>query len=97
MLSTMEELKEKHGTLITPMQLRIWSESVVGGIHSSLEEPPTSSMFVRAGKGTTSKKKEQSNSAGVSEAIAQAALAFFSAFSPHTPVPAALDTSCKGN
>ena len=31
-LSTIEELKEKHGTLITPMQLCIWSESVVGGV-----------------------------------------------------------------
>ena len=54
--TTMEQLKEKHGTLYTPMQLRIWSESIVGGIHSSLEEAPTSSMFARAGKGTAKKK-----------------------------------------
>ena len=58
-LSTIEELTEKQGTLFTPMQFRIWSESVVGGIHSSLEEPPTSSRFVRAGKGTSSKKNRE--------------------------------------
>ena len=45
--TTIEQLKEKHGTLYTPMQLRIWSESILGGTHSSLEEAPTSSMFAR--------------------------------------------------
>ena len=56
--TTMEQLKEKHGTLYTPMQLRIWSESIAGSIHSSLEEAPTSSMFARAGKGTAIHSKK---------------------------------------
>ena len=81
--TTMEQLKEKHGTVYTPMQLRIWSESIVGGIHSSLEEAPTSSMFAKAGKGPT-KKKEQSS---MSEALTQAALAISTAFSPRAPLP----------
>jgi len=45
--TTIEQLKEKHSILFTPMQLRIWSESVVDGNHSSLEEAPTSSELVR--------------------------------------------------
>ena len=44
------------------MQIRIWSESVVGGIHTSLKEAPTSSMFARAGKGDPCKEKDQANS-----------------------------------
>ena len=80
--TTMEQLKEKHGTVYTPIQLRIWSESIVGGIHSSLEEAPTSSMFAKAGKGPT-KKREQSS---MSEALIQAALAISTAFSPRAPL-----------
>ena len=52
---TIEELKQKHGS---PMQIR--SEMLVGGIHCSLDNPPLPAMFVRAGKGTNSKKKEGS-------------------------------------
>lgn len=44
--TTIEQLKE-HSILSTLMQLRIWSESVVDGKHSSLEEAPTSSELVR--------------------------------------------------
>ena len=76
-------MKEKHGTVYTPMQLRIWSESILGGIHFGLEEAPTSLMFAKAGKGPT-KKKEQSS---MSEALTQAALAISTAFSPHAPLP----------
>ena len=83
MQTTLEELKEKHGTVYTPMQLRIWSESIVGGIHSSLEEAPTSSMFAKAGKGPT-KKKEQTS---MSEALTQTALAISTVFSPRAPLP----------
>ena len=76
MQTTMEQLKEKHGTVYTPMQLRIWSESIVGGIHSSSEEAPTSLMFAKVGKGPA-KKKEQSS---MSEALTQAAHAISMAF-----------------
>ena len=33
---TIDKLREKHGTHYSPMQLRIWSEMIQGGIHSSL-------------------------------------------------------------
>ena len=42
-------LKEKHG-------YRIWAEIHVGGYHLSIDEAPTTTMFVRAG-GTTPKRK----------------------------------------
>lgn len=45
--TTIEQLKEKQSILFKPMQLRIWSESVVDGNHSSLEEAPTLSELVR--------------------------------------------------
>ena len=80
---TIQKLKEKHGSSYTPMQIRIWSESVVGGIHSSLVEAPTSSMFTRAGKGDSVKKKDSS----MSEALTQAALAISNAFSPRPTLP----------
>lgn len=83
---TVQKLKEKHGSSYTPMQIRIWSESIVGGIHTSLTEAPTSSMFTRAGKGDQSKKKDQGNSS-MSEALTQAALAISSALSPRPILP----------
>jgi len=45
---TIDKLREKHGTCYSPMQFRIWSEMIQGGIHSSLTDCPTSSMFVWA-------------------------------------------------
>ena len=80
--SILRKLKEKHGTLYTPMQCRIWSEMIVGGIHTSLEDPPTSSMFARAGSG---KKKEEGNKS-MAEALTQAAVAISSALSPRPSV-----------
>ena len=50
--NTIEKLKEKHANF-TPMQIRIWSEMVAGDLHSSLDEPPKSSMFARAGSGNS--------------------------------------------
>ena len=47
-----------------------------------LKNPPTSSMFTRAGKGCPSKKKEDKNS--LSEAVTQAAVAISSALSPRS-------------
>ena len=38
--NTITELKEMHGSNFTNMQYRIWSEMIIGGICSSLTEPP---------------------------------------------------------
>ena len=53
------------------MQYRVWSEMYVGGIHSSLNEPPTTTMFLRAGGVAPSKKKSDP----VSEALTHLASA----------------------
>ena len=53
-----KKLKAKHGSLFSPMQLRIWSEMVVGEIYSSLDEPPSTSMFAKAGNPSTWPRKE---------------------------------------
>ena len=59
----------------------IWGEIYSwGGIHSSLESAPISSMFVRVGKCGACRKKDQVSSA--TEALTQAAVAVSSAFSP---------------
>ena len=50
---TIKELKKKH---VSPMQLRIWSEMVVSELHSSLDKPPNTSMFVKLLKRTTQPK-----------------------------------------
>lgn len=89
--NTIDQLKEKHGSTYTPMQVRIWSEMVVGGIHSSLDDPPVSSMFVRAGGGGPGKKKRDTS---VSEALTQAAMAISSAISPRPAIqPSSMGTS----
>lgn len=82
--TTVKKLKEKHGSKFTQMQVRIWSEMIAGNIHSSLEEPPKSSMFVRAGKeGTVDKRKNEGNSP-MAEALTKAAVALSSALSPQS-------------
>lgn len=79
--TTLDELREKHGSKFTPMQIRIWSEMIVGKIHSSTDDPPTCSMFVRAGKGN-SRKKGKDDKTDLTEAVTQSAHAISSAFSP---------------
>ena len=71
-------LKEKHNKLYTPMQYRIWGEMVVGNLHSSIEEPPSTSMFMRAGGSTPKRKSGQS----VNEALAFVADQISSVLSP---------------
>ena len=82
--NTIDQLKEKHGSTYTPMQMRIWSEMIVGGIHATLDDPPVSSTFVRAGGGGSGKKKKYSNA--VAEALTQAAVAISSAISPRPAI-----------
>ena len=88
MQGTIQKQKEKNGTLYMPMQIRIWSEVIVGDVHSSLEEPPMSSMFVRTGEGSSCKKKDQGNSS-MSEALTQALLLFQAHFHLVHPSPQA--------
>ena len=60
---TIEDLKRVHSSSgYTPMQLRIWSEMYNGGVYSSLNEPPTSTMFVSAGTPTVKKTFTKSDS-----------------------------------
>lgn len=54
-----DNLKETHSSHYTSMQLRIWAEMIASGMHSSLEAPPNTTMFVRAGGGTPHKRKDQ--------------------------------------
>ena len=64
-----KELRELNSGY-TPMQYKIWAEMVNGGLHTSMEETPTSTMFVRCGNGKTAKKNDT-----VSQAITQLASA----------------------
>ena len=69
--NTMEQLQSMHAKKYTQMQYRVWSEMYVGGVHSSLDEPPTTTMFLRAGGVPPSKKKSDP----VCEALTQLASA----------------------
>ena len=51
--ATISLLTEKHGDKsYTPMQYRVWTEMYLGGVHPTLDTPPTTSMFNRAGGGS---------------------------------------------
>ena len=78
-----DTIDEKHGTRYSPMQFRIWSEMLQGGIHSSLTDCPTSSMFVWAG-GETGTGRKKDNLIG--EIVKEAAVAISSAFSSRPPL-----------
>lgn len=67
-------LKELHSGIYTPMQLRIWAEMLNGDVHCSMADPPTSTMFVRAGSGKPPKKKSTQDDS-FSQAITQIASA----------------------
>ena len=81
---TVEELKVKHGSQFTQMQFRIWAELIVGGMHSSIDNPPeNNSMFLRAGGGEMSKRKTQDSP--VAQALTNVASAITSAISSKLP------------
>ena len=64
------------------MQFRIWAEMHNGGLHPSLDEPPTS-MFTRAGGGQATKKKPSvSANDPLSQAISQLAAALSPSITP---------------
>ena len=71
-------LKEKHSTTYTPMQLRIWAEMIASSLHSSTEDPPNTSMFA----GGTPYKKNKEQPTPVAQALMDAATAIASALSP---------------
>ena len=77
----LKNLKEKHLSHCTAMQLRIWAEMIAGGIYVSMDDPPNTTMFVRAGGGTPCKKKKEQDSS-VAHALTEAATAITSALSP---------------
>ena len=64
--ATIKELKDRHSMAFTQMQYRIWSEMLIGGIYSSYDEAPKSSMFSRAGGAVPKKSRESTESSHVS-------------------------------
>ena len=75
-----ETLLKRHEHSYTMMQLRIWAEMYIGGYHKSLDDPPTTSMFSRAGSGDSQKRKTSQES--VVETVTQEAKQISSALSP---------------
>ena len=57
---TVQTLKENHGKSFTAMQYRIWAEMIVGDLHDSIDDPPNTSMFSRAGNSGNKKKLKNS-------------------------------------
>ena len=80
----MKKLKDHHHESgYTPMQFRIWAEMHNGGLHPSLDEPPTTSMFTRAGGGQATKKKTSASANDpLSQAISQLAAALSPSITP---------------
>ncbi len=72
-------LKDTHGKSYTQMQYRIWAEMYAGGMHASLEDPPNTSMFTRAG-GTTPNRSRSDH--GVAEALTRVANQISGALTP---------------
>ena len=84
---TIDLLSEKHGDKsYTPMQYRVWSEMHTGGVHSSLDSPPNSTMFHRARSSGPKKKNHTSE-------IASAIGNLTSALSPKLVTPSSGGTS----
>lgn len=82
------DLKERHsGSSYTPFQYRIWAEMIAGGVRTSYDDSPATTMFMRAGSGNTKKKKVAATHV-LSDAITQLS----SALSPR-PTPSASGTS----
>ena len=57
------------------MQYRIWSKLHANGMHTDLDKPPNNSTFKRAGANTPSTKKKRSDSTSpeMAQALTQAA------------------------
>ena len=88
MQEVLEILKNKHESGFTPMQLRIWGEMIAGGLHSSTDDPPQTSMFSRAGGKAIQKKSSQ-----VTNLITEAATAITSALTSPKPSGVVVQTT----
>ena len=82
------KLKAIHGTTYTQMQYRVWAEMFVGGIHSSMQEAPSSQMFIRCGTGGAASRR---SSTGVVQAIERIS----TALSPQSAVQSPALSSCS--
>ena len=88
-----DALKGKHSARFTHMQMRIWAEMIQSGMYSSMDDPPSTSMFVRAGTDGPNRKKGQQNP--VAQALSEAATALSAAFSPGNQ-RAGTESKCTG-
>jgi len=79
---TLNQLREKHGNSFTPMQCRIWSEMVVGEVHSRLDDPPNTSMFMRAGGASVTKTDPNNMAQALTQAASQMSTAIATVLSP---------------
>ena len=87
-------LKEAHATNYTNMQYRIWAEMIIGGIYSSYDSPPNSSMFMRAGGGSTTPK---SKSPDMNQSLSDIAKCLNNVLSPpHSSGMSSSGTSSSG-
>ena len=76
--SIYRELQEKHGSLYSGPQLRLWARMITAGTHDDKEDPPKVPMIT----GVVPKRQKQDT---LSDALAGAATAFAKAFGG-TPV-----------
>ena len=70
------------------MQYRIWAEMIQSELHTSLEEPPSTSMFLRAGGAAPKKAKTD-----LADALTQVADKITGALSPNPSVKAPVSLS----
>ena len=85
-----DNLRTKHRSKFTTLQLRIWAELISSGIYSSTDEPPlNNSMFTGAGGESSGKKQSDS----VTIAFAEAASAIKCALTKSEPSHSHTSTS----
>lgn len=89
------DLKAKHGdSKFTSMQFRVWAEMLVGGVHSSDNEPPNNSMFERCGN-VPNKRRSSSNVVEAIEKLSQAFSPPPPKSTPHSPVRQIVENRSK--
>ena len=93
----LKTLQRNHANSYTQMQFRIWAEMYVGGYHKSLVDPPTNSMFTRAGGGGDTHKKKNDQDSKVVETFTEVAKQLSSALTPMASSSNSLGMSCKSN
>ena len=71
-----DELKTKHGSKYSFMQIRIWAELIFSRLYASLND--YNSMFERAGSGGTASKADRKETENVTKVVTEAASAITS-------------------